>query len=225
MRAFFLSEILPHPSKGNEEFIELGNQSGANVPLGGWTLRDSSKTGIYTFPKSSVLAAGSLFALFKSDFRFALNDSRETLTLSDAAGRKIHDAAWSTSKQGVSLNNVNGKFQGGTPTPGKPNQSNNLPRTSEKVPKEGFVGFPISFEAGGKDKETKKLKFTWDFGDGHKSYLEKTSHIYKKKGKYTVTLKTTDAQDDKIETFTVTIKAYKAPDIALVAPFPKPERQ
>ena len=41
----------------------------------------------------------------------------------------------------------------------------------------------VDFDARGKDSDRDTLKYTWDFGDGHKSYKKETSQ-HKEKGDY-----------------------------------------
>jgi PKD repeat protein len=211
----FFSEIYPHPRKGEGEFIELGNEGPVPITLAGFRLRDASKGKGYVFPAKSVLAPGALLVIRKKDFRFALNDTKETLSLEDSFGRLVIRARWDTTHQGASLNRVSGGFRGGAPTPGTKNRLNTLPETSERVPKEGYVSLPLTFEARGKDKEGSGLRYRWDFGDGHGSRQEKTVHTYEKTGRYTVRLTTDDGQDTKIETFRLTIKKYRAPRLEL----------
>jgi Lamin Tail Domain/PKD domain len=218
-----INEILANPLPSEEEFIELFNTGKEDVTLDDWSLHDASKTGKYVFPKDTILNSHAFLIIPKSIFRFALNNSNESLTLKDTEGRTVQTATYKKSILGVSLNHSSSGLRGGTPTPGQENILNSLPTTRERVPKEGFVDIKTLFNARGKDTEDTKLKYTWDFGDGHKSYLEKTSHAYEKTGTYTVTLATKDSQDETIETFRIKIKNYTPPKLRIVAFLPNPD--
>jgi len=78
------------------------------------------------------------------------------------------------------------------------------------------------FSAKAKDKETKKLRYTWDFGDGKKSYLAKTSHKYFDTGKYTVTLTVGDDSQTVVKSFVLAVKKYPRPDLEIVKTVPNP---
>ncbi|MEK9173930.1 MAG: lamin tail domain-containing protein, partial [Patescibacteria group bacterium] len=218
-----INELLPNPLPSEEEFIELYNNSAEAVSLSGWTLHDASKNGKYTFPKDTTIASDSFLVIPKSLFHFALNNSNEILTLRDSKERTVDTITYPKSIAGVSLNKSIPSFRGGTPTPGKENILNELPTTRERVPESGFPDIALSFNARGKDKEDASLKYVWDFGDGHKSYKEKTTHKYQDTGTYTVTLITKDSKDSTVETFLLTIKKYTPPKLRIVAFSPNPE--
>jgi len=218
-----INELLPNPLPSEEEFIELYNQSNEPVDISNWTLHDASKKGKYTFPKESIILPNDFLVIPKSLFRFALNNSNETLVLRDSEDRIVQTLTYPKSIAGVSLNQHEPSFRGGIPTPGKENILNDLPITKERVPKSGFPDIALSFDARGKDSEGSALKYVWDFGDGHKSYKEKTTHKYQKTGTYIVNLTTKDSQDSVQETFTLTIKKYTPPKLRLVALSPNPE--
>ncbi len=221
--AISINELLPNPLPPDEEFIELYNQSDEAVDISGWTLHDASKNGKYTFPQGSTLSKKSFLVIQKSLFHFALNNSNETLILRDSQEYIIQAVTYPKSMAGVSLNQYAPSFRGGTPTPGERNILNELPVTRERVPESGFPDIALSFNARGKDSEDTNLKYIWDFGDGHKSYKEKTTHKYAKTGNYTITLTTKDSQDSTSETFTLRIKKYTPPKLRIVAFSPNPE--
>ena len=154
----------------------------------------------------------------------SLNNTDETLTLFDTEKRMIHSVHYDKTKEDVTLNLVGDKLKGGKiPTPGKENILNTDPITKERVPKKGYRDIPVEFSAVGKDTDGDSLKYTWDFGDSHKSYKQKTAHTYKKTGKYTVVLTTDDGTDTITETFEIKIDKYKAPKLRIVAIMPNPK--
>jgi PKD repeat protein len=218
------NEILANPSgdDGQGEFIELYNAGDAEIALDGFRIKDASKTGEYVFPSGTLLPAQEYFVLPRSASQISLNNSDETLSLLDQNLTLIDSVHYAKIKEGVSLNFTPSGWRGGTPTPGAKNQPNTLPETSEKVPKKGYRGVPVTFDARGKDADGDHLKHTWDFGDNHKSYKEETTHTYDDNGTYTVTLTTTDGSDDVVETFTLKIEALPKPEVRIAALIPNP---
>lgn len=219
-----INEILSNPI-GNEtegEFIELYNKSEAPASLALFTLRDASKTGLYTFPTGTSIAGKDYLVLMRSISKLSLNNSNETLSLFDTSGTLIDSVQYEKSKEGVSQNRVGSTLRGGIPTPGRSNELNTLPETKERVPKKGYRDVAVAFDARGKDADGGKLKYTWDFGDGHKSYKEETTHKYTENGTYAVTLTTTDGSDDITETFTVKIESFPKPEVRITALVPNP---
>ena len=217
-----INEVFANP-RGDEsaEFIELYNPGDGPIDLAGYRLHDASKTGEYIFPSSLIPALG-YYVLERSVSKLSLNNTDETLSLFDAGGLLVDSMTYAKTKEGVSLNFTGKSWRGGTPTPGQLNIVNTLPETKEKVPKKGYRGLAIPFDARGKDSDGSTLKYTWDFGDGHKSYKEKTEHRYEKNGTYQVTLTTTDGSDDVLETFTLKITSLPKPNIRITALVPNP---
>lgn len=220
--SIFLNEILPHPEEGQEEFIELRNDGQEKISLEGWSLADASKTGRYLFPASAEIPPHGLLVIAKTLFKFALNDSNESLKLIDPLGNIGDSLNYGKTRQGVSLNRAVPKWRGGTPTPGEENVLNALPTTKEKAPKKGYRDIPTDFDARGSDPEKQSLKFVWDFGDGHKSYKERTTHTYRSRGTYVVTLVTRDDKDETSEKFTIEVGEYRPPKIRIIALLPNP---
>ncbi len=215
-----ISEFLPHPKKDFEEFVELYNPGKDAVPLRGFTLKDKNDTYVFLETDGNIASHG-YFAL--KDEISLNDDGGNRITLIDKSKVIVHEICYSKTKENVSLNYTSSGWRGGTPTPGAANILNNLPTTKEKVPKKGYKGMPVAMAAKGKDADKDKLKYTWDFGDGHKSYKAETSHTYEKNGEYTVTLTVSDGSDDTLETFTIKIVSYEAPDVRIVSFIPNPD--
>ena len=225
-----LNEILPNPSEKGEanEFIELYNDSDETVSLTGWSIKkDRSESGKYLikaedFPKGTDIPAGGFFLIPRKISGFIMANSNKTISLYDPSEKEASAVSYATTKEDVSLNYTATGWRGSTPTPGTANVLNNLPETREKVPKKGYRGVAVDFDARGKDSDRDTLKYTWDFGDGHKSYKEKTSHAYEENGTYAVTLKTNDGKDDTVETFTIKIESYPHPEVRITSLMPNP---
>jgi len=121
----YLNEILPNPN-GDEklgEFIELYNAENSEINLAGWTLKDASKTK-YIFPTDTKIAAGKYWAIYRNDFKFAMNNSGpETIYLLNKANNIISSVFYDNAKENVSY-----AFDGTTwrwnniLTPGKENE-------------------------------------------------------------------------------------------------------
>lgn len=221
-----INEVLPNPKEKSDagEFIELYNPGTESVDLSGWEIHDASATGKYVFPSGQSIPALGYLVITDQEFSLSLNNSNETLSLSDSQKRPVHRVGYEKTKEGVSLNLVGTRLRGARkPTPGMANSENTDPVTKERVPKKGHRNFAIEFRARGKDQDGDKLKFTWDFGDGHKSYKENTSHKYLKSGRYTVSLTTDDGIDTTRETFDIKIEKYQAPKVRIVSFVPNPK--
>jgi PKD repeat protein len=221
-----INEVLPNPKEKGDtgEFIELYNPGEETVSLSGWEIHDASVTGKYVFPNDTHIAPLSYLVVTDQDFSLSLNNSNEVIALWDREKRLVHRVHYEKTKEGVALNFVAGILRGARkPTPGTLNSENADPVTKERVPKRGYRNFAIKFQARGKDRDGDKLKFTWDFGDGHKSYKENTSHKYLKSGSYTVTLTTDDGIDTTRETFGIKIKKYEAPKVRIISFVPNPK--
>jgi len=219
-----LNELLPAPSSGKEEYIELFNPTVEDINISEYVLRDASKTGKYVFPNGTEIKSLDYLVVYKKDFKFALNNSgAESVTLFDPNEKIISAVSYSGSKTDVSYN-----FDGADwhwsrfLTPGEENEFNNLPEISKKKDNKIYVGMYADFSANGHDKDKDKLKFTWDFGDKHKSYLKKTRHKYEKAGKYKVTLKVSDGSEDKIETFNVKVEKFPKSKVKILSVSPNP---
>ncbi len=232
------NEILPDPSaKGDAgEFIELSNFGTEPTDISGWEILDASaikkksdgkalsKSDRLVFPNATFIHPGEYLLVTDADpwFSLTLNNTNETLSLFDKNGISVDSFHFDTSKKDISLNYTPTGWRSGTPTPGTANSLNSLPETREKVPKKGYRDVSLAFDARGRDTDDGNLKYVWDFGDGHKSYREKTSHTYEKNGTYQVTLTTTDGSDDVTETFTLKIETLPRPNVRITKMIPNP---
>ena len=225
--AIRINEVFPNPDTPQDvgEYIELYNLSDTDIDLSGWKITDATKTGgDYTFPSKTSLPAHGYFVIDDTDFSFSLNNGEEALSLFNPTGTLIDTVTYTKTTEGASLNRTaTGWRASRTLTPLAPNiLSNTLPSTKERVPKKGYRQVNINFEANGKDTDGDRLKYVWDFGDGHKSYLEETSHRYEKSGTYTVTLTTKDGSEEIVETFRLKIEKFDPPKLRIMRLLPNP---
>ena len=220
----YLNEILPNPKNGSDsEYIEIKNDGGEDVDLYGWTIRDASKTGKYIFKEHTTIKPGKYLAIYRPQFKIALNNGAESIYLYNPAGALVSSASYDKAPQGVSYNfdGQNWKWSKYL-TPKKENKFDSAPAVKIKKVKNAYKNLFTEFSASAKDKETKKLKYTWDFGDGRKSYLAKTSHKYLATGNYRVTLTVRDDSQAVEKSFSVKVKKYPRPDLEFLKLLPNP---
>lgn len=91
-----ISAIYPSPNEGEEEWLELKNDSGNTVQLWGWTVADESKA--FVFSDQLLLAKSALKLQPKP---VTLNNSGDSLVLKDFAGKEISSLSYSSSEKGV----------------------------------------------------------------------------------------------------------------------------
>ncbi|MBP7811744.1 MAG: lamin tail domain-containing protein [Candidatus Moranbacteria bacterium] len=221
-----INEIFPDPEAPEDvgEYIELFNPGDTPVDLSDWKITDATKTGIYTFPDKTSIPANGYYVIDDTDFHFSLNNTEESLSLFDPLGALVDTVTYTKTTENASLNRTDTGWRSSRMlTPLAPNiLSNTLPETKERVPKKGYRNIALDFRANGKDADQDRLKYVWDFGDGHKSYLEDTNHRYAKSGTYTVTLTTKDGNEEIIETFRLKIEKFDPPKLRITRLLPNP---
>lgn len=222
----YINEFLPNPKEDEDknEYIELYNSSAKDIDLVGWILKDKTAAGKYAFPKGSDIKAGDFLIVYRKDFDFAINNSDESLFLLDPNEKNVfevsfadsarEDFSYSFDSQGSSWRWTSKK------TPGAKNDFDKV--LSGKIKKDDpvYVGIYANFEV---NADSDAGKFTWNFGDGHKSYLKKTRHKYEKAGKYAGSLKISGNGEGSEYFFTVDVEKYKAPKIRIKSISPNPK--
>ncbi len=221
-----INELFPDPDTPQDagEYIELFNPNDTLVSLSGWKVADATGTNTYVFPDKTSIPALGYIVITDVDFSFSLNNGKETVALLDPAGTSIDTVTYTKTTEGASLNRTaTGWRSSRTLTPLAPNiLSNSLPSTEERVPTKGYRRITLDFRANGKDRDGDQLKYVWDFGDGHRSYLEKTRHKYEESGTYTVTLTTKDGNEETVETFQIRIEKFDPPKLRITSFLPNP---
>ncbi|OGI17905.1 MAG: hypothetical protein A3J63_00315 [Candidatus Moranbacteria bacterium RIFCSPHIGHO2_02_FULL_40_12b] len=218
----YLNEILPN---ADEEFIELFNSGENDEDLSGWILRDATKTGKYVFPESSIIKSKDYFVVYKKDYKFALNNTgNESVYLYDPNETLVSSVSYNGGKENVSYNfdGISWRWSKYL-TPGAENEFNELTGARIKAERKIYKNTYADFKAKVKNPDNDKLKFTWDFGDGHRSYKKNTRHKYKKTGKYKVTLKIFDGSEETQEEFKVEVKKFPKNKIKIIEISPNPE--
>jgi len=76
--SIIISELYPYPDSG-EEFIEIHNTTESDIDMTGWKLADLAKS----YNLSGIIPAKSYKAYNQSETKIALNNTSETVTLTD----------------------------------------------------------------------------------------------------------------------------------------------
>lgn len=80
-----------------------------------------------------------------------------------------------------------------------------------------YADFQVSYPGA-----TDETKYTWNFGDGHKSYLQKARHKYEETGIYEASVTVRGDKKD-FQNFTVEVEDYSAPKIRIIQVVPNPK--
>ncbi|MFA5777359.1 MAG: lamin tail domain-containing protein [Parcubacteria group bacterium] len=213
-----INEILPNPS-GDElkdEYIEVYNYSNGDIDLESWELRDAG-TGEYVFPKNTVIKKDNFLVVYRKDFKFAINNSEEVISLLNPngvetsivlCGNKPFKSDISYSFDGI------GWQRSSYLTPEKENKLDKAPNIKIKKDDKIYKNIYANFEVKTGDKNQKVV---WDFGDGHKSYLQETKHKYSNTGIFKVLLVVKGKSDDFTENFTVEVEKFGESKIKIVS--------
>ncbi len=206
-----LNELFPNPKDEDDEWIEIYNAGPDKATLDNWALEDAVKTK-YTFPAGTTLDADVYLVIPKALSKISLNNTGETVTLLDAAGKTVDTISYTTTTEDETFNYSPNEWRWSkTRTPGAANILNNLPsRKRTEIPDGAYIDVYADFAAKGSDADGDTLKYTWDFGDDHKSYVQETRHKYTKEGTYHGTLTINDGSESTVKEFTV--KVEKFPD-------------
>jgi hypothetical protein len=219
-----LNEIFPNPKKDpSKEYVEIKNDSSEPVDLYKWSIHDRSRSGKYVFKEHVVVEPDGYFTVYKTKSKLALNNSEESVYLYSPKNELASSVTFEKSSKNSSYS-FNGKKWKWTKyaTPGKKNRFDSAPAVKIKKPKNVFKDIIAEFSVKAKDKETKKLKYAWDFGDGKKSYLKKTTHKYQGTGKYIVILSVSDDSQTVEKSFVVSVKKSPRLDLEIVKIVPNP---
>ena len=223
-----INELLPNPlgSDKDNEFIELYNFDSDPIDLSGWKLEDKSKK-TYTFPEITI-PSKNYIVVYSQKSKIALNNSgEETLSLIDPAENIVSFVAYTGSKENYSYSFDGSGWQWSRKlTPGEKNLFDRPVKI--KISQNGHIykNLVAKFEAKISDPDHllgDKPKFVWTFGDGHKSYLQKTKHKYEKTGNYSASLKVSNGKENATENFEVIVKNYPEQKVDIVSVVPNPK--
>ena len=95
--SIIISELYPYPSSG-EEFIELYNTTEQDIDLTGWKIADLAKSYIL----SGIILAKSYQLYNQSEITIALNNTSETVTLTDNYNQIQSNTSYTKAYKGLS---------------------------------------------------------------------------------------------------------------------------
>ncbi len=222
----FFTEILANPKEDEKsgEYLEIMNEESYPVDLYKWMIRDASKNGKYIFKNHLIVNPGERLAVYRSRFKIALNNSNESVYLFNPQGKLTSSVSYEKARENVSYNFDGREWRWSKfLTPGENNRLDSRPRVKIKRPKRAYKNTYTKFEVKAKDKETKDLKYVWEFGNGRKSYLQNTSHRYEKTGRYNVTLTVKDDSQSVEKNFLLRVRKHPRPKIEIVRIVPNPK--
>ncbi|MDO9231194.1 MAG: lamin tail domain-containing protein [bacterium] len=214
-----INEIYPAPNTkiGEEEFVEIIDESEEEIDFSNWIIKDSKGAK----GKISKTKKDGGFVVFYGSFSLNNDSNGDTVFLYDKKDALITSQKYSAGKTAYSYS-----FDGSAwrwtsfATPGKENSFDKILSgkiiLSEKIYPKIYAYFDVKT-----DRDAQK--FTWNFGDGHKSYLKSTKHKYEKTGEYSASLKITGNGEDALYDFVVKVEKYSAPKISIVNLSPNPK--
>ncbi len=207
----------PDTKEGEEEFIEIKNISNENISLENWIATDESHKG-NPLKDNRIIRPGELYA-FKG--KFYLNLSNDTARIFDNKGILVDSIFYGTGKTGCryALDDDAWRWTS-QKTLGKNNEFDPSPSAKIKKDKTIYAKAYANFSAKLNDAVE---KFSWDFGDNHKSYLEDTKHKFAKTKEYSANLTVSSQCEQKIYDFTVSVKKYIPPKIRIIKINPNPK--
>ena len=97
-----ISEVFPNPEGPDteEEWIELTNGGSEAVNLGNWTIDDGDGgSDPYIFPDDTVIDPGETLIIYRTESEIALNNSNETVILSDFTGEEMDEVTYESSEE------------------------------------------------------------------------------------------------------------------------------
>ncbi|MEI6588136.1 MAG: lamin tail domain-containing protein [Candidatus Moraniibacteriota bacterium] len=217
-----INEVFPAPKTKNagKEFVEIINISDETISLSGMWIEDEKNHKV-TFPEKPITPKELIY--LEGDFEFN-NTSPDTAFLVPKDGTKEHpiDSVSYVKPKYDYAYAWNGSAWQWTSkdTKGVENQFDELLSAQIEKDKTIYVGIYANFEA----KANEKAKhFTWDFGDSHKSYLQKTRHKYEKVGTYAASLKITGDGEDNVLNFEVVVEKFGKAKVRIISLSPNPK--
>jgi hypothetical protein len=220
------NEILSNPDGRDDdaEWVELFNENDFAVDLSEWKI-ENSRTKIFEIERGEI-GDGKLLVISIKDTSFSIKNSDEKLTLLNPNGDEVDEIEMVESAlSGASFNRGGDESWSWSnyPTPGLKNKINHRPVIKVEIPDDFYEGMKMEFDASKtKDEDGDELKFRWEFGDEHKSYLEKATHVYEKTGEYLVVLRVDDGSIYTYKEFKIEVEKYPKREVRIVKFVPNP---
>lgn len=223
-----INEIYPHPDNPlvQDEFVELYNSGDKLEKLTNWRIED--RAGKKCDLSGKEILANGFLLIEKGDANceLALNDTGgEILKLYNPQNK---DSVFQLEYTGSVKKGLTYNFDGSLwrwsrfLTPGAENKFNNLPIYEIVKPGKVYWNVYANFSVKAKDPDKDSLKITWDFGDGHKSYLQKTRHKYPEDGTYNASVKIFDGSEEVTGNFSIEVGKFKNKKISIAGFSPNP---
>lgn len=211
-----INEIFPAPKTENsgKEFVEIINFSNENITLSGMRIEDEKSHKVFLPDK--LLTSKELFYL---EGNFELNNtSSDTAFLIGKDGTKenpIDSVSYTDPEYDYAYAFDGSAWQWTSKiTKGEKNEFDKLLSGKIKKDKDIYSNIYADFEVKA-DSDAKK--FTWNFGDGHKSYLKKTRHKYEKAGTYQASLKITGNGKSNAQNFEVEVENFGKSKVRIIS--------
>jgi hypothetical protein len=215
-----INEVYPSPDTklGEKEFIEIKNISKEKINLKNWSASDAIHEGKSTITTDLFLEPTGLYVFEGS---FFLNTPSDTARIFDENKIEVDSLLYDNAKS-ANAYAFNGTVWQWTSkaTKGLENKFDEVLFGEIKKDKIIYVNMYANFEATTDDKAE---HFTWNFGDGHKSYLKKTRHKYEKTGKYLASLKVTGEGADNLINFEVVVEKFGKAKVQIISLSPNPK--
>ncbi|KKP70833.1 MAG: Polymorphic membrane protein, partial [Candidatus Moranbacteria bacterium GW2011_GWE2_35_164] len=222
-----INEIFPNPKEEKDEFIELYNSGDEEIDLGGWILKDNTKTKKYEIKSGSKIGVKNFFIINKNDSKIALNNSgEESVYLLNKNGVEVDKISYSDAKENFSYGyceKTNKWRWSEFLTPGSKNEFREVGGIEIEIDEDIYRNVYANFEVRVSGIKDKNLKVRWEFGDGKNSYKNKTRHKYAKKGKYTIKLRVFDGSEEVKKEFNIEVVDFPEKKVNIMAINPNPE--
>lgn len=206
----------------DEEVVEIISSSDDDIDFDAWCIKDEvkyKKTSWDCKKPSRVEKNKNFYALYGS---FSLNNDSggDSVFLYDENKNLVDSVSYKNAKSKYTFAFDGQKWRWTSQaTPGQENLFDKILSGKIKLPEKVYKNIYAYFSVSA-DKDAEK--FTWDFGDNHKSYLKETKHKYAATGQYRGSLKITGNGEDAFYEFNVEVKKYSAPKIRIIALSPNP---
>lgn len=104
-----ITEAYPNPEgpDQDEEWVEITNGGSEAVNLGNWTLDDGEGgSDPYVFPDDTVVEPGESIVVYRTESEIALNNSEDSVRLSDYTGEIVNEISYESSVEGESYSKI-----------------------------------------------------------------------------------------------------------------------
>jgi len=215
-----LSEVFPFA----EEYIKFYNKGEEKCNLKGWSVTDSigydpdseelkEKDWSYhrnQFSEDQIIDPSG-YAYFRGNLY--LNDTDDTVKLFNSQKEKVQSVSYGNAESHKDFAYI---FKDNKWDWDEDNNeiSKNSFEAELNIDEDVFVNVYAYFEISGISKDT---KVTWIFGDGHKSYLQKTKHKYEEVGEYDASVKYKNNGEYVAKNFTIDVGEVPHPKVKIVS--------